>query len=758
MKKYTIIPITLFFICFMIQALPLEKVMASKPSNNIILLIDNSGSMRKTDPNKLSVVAASILIDTMAEDTNLSIIAFGDKAEAIHKLSEKPSKDILKKELEGLKFDNNSTNLKEGIEEALNQLEGTEGDKTIIVLSDGKEDPVGGITDQHMKELYSLSDKAHDKKVKIHSIGLSQYADEETLSRISFKTGGEYFPCENPSELFNVFSKILGSLNDFYTIEQFTTDIKKEREVKLSSYIDEVIIKVASYDNKYPMVNVTLDSQELSSNSSDDRYKIYRFNNDKNSTIKITSIDEGKNSIIVQIKSKGQININASNDNFSLPYKIPMNIEASFNIDKTIMGLHMDKLEEGKREVINKIGDAFRFTFKKDKAGQYPIVITAYDGEGNIIAVKAININVKSEVPFYYTSELPSIIVAERSFKVELKQQDDSKLDTVYGELYIDYGDSYEKIPLRFENGALYSDVMIKKIGEVKITTQINGVKDNEAFSYYLPYLRASVIEKPYVELESEAYKNPVKEGDEVKLNLNIKKNLTYENENILIYDNADNEIGKFELTPGTLGHISVPLKPQGKGENLSFKLKPESDIKVTDILNTNLRIVSGVYYYIYKVRVILISAGILLLLAVLLIAYGEITYRSHIKNYIINKTMYYKIGIGYTEKSLNLSLKAAKKANIRYLTLSNTSLGLEEENSDEAIGYFVLRYPMGTTFMEGWKYKLNKGKSFSVEYVTLEDQEITFNNEPVAGKIIYKNGVEIKFKKGKNNISISFS
>jgi hypothetical protein len=754
MRKYSKTLVILFFICLMMQAFTKNNIKAVELNKNAILLIDNSGSMKKTDPNKLSIVAASMLIDTLDENTNLNIIAFGDKALAPYK----PSREVLKEQLESLRFDSNNTNLKEGIKEALNQLQGAAGESTIIVLSDGKEDPIGGLTDSHMKELSSLSEKAHDMKIKISCIGLSKYADEAALSSIAFKTGGDYFSSDNPSELFNIFSKIFGNLNNFYTIEQFTTDMKKEKEIKLSSYIEEVIINVASSDNKSPIVDVSLDGKEISADKTEDKYKIYKFNNNKNSTIKIISRDEGKNSVIVQIKSRGQISINSSNDNFSIPFKIPMYIEASLKMDKEIMGLHMDKLEGEKREGISKTDQVFKFTFKKDEAGQYPLLITAYDGEGNIIAVKDININVKSQTPFYYTLELPSTIVAEESFRAELKQMDDSKLESLFGELYVDYGNNYEKFPLKFEDGVLHSDIVLKNSGEVRITTQISGVKDNEAFSYYLPYLMAKVLEKPYVDIESEEYKRYVKEGTEVKLNLNVKKNLTYENENILIYDKNSNQVGMLQLTPSAIGHISVPINIKEKGENLSFILNPERDVKVTKQINTNLTVLSKYYYPIYNIRVILIVLGVLILVTALFIAYGEFIYRRCIKNYSISKTLYYKIGTGCSEKSLGLNLRAAKKDNTRYLNLSNNSVTIDEESSDNTIGYFILKCPLGVSFFEGWKFKLNKGKSFSIEYITMEAQEVSLNNEVIEGKILYKSGVEIQLKKGRNNIIISFS
>lgn len=759
MRKSNRVLIALFLMCFIIQiCVAVSPLKALELKSNIILLIDNSGSMKNTDPNKLSIVAASMLIDTVEGNTNLNVIAFGDKALSLNEISDKPSKEQLKEELKNLKFDNNNTNLKEGINEAINELKDVEGEKTIIVLSDGKEDPAGGLTDSHMKELYSLSEEAHKMKIKIHCIGLSEYADEEALSRLTFKTGGEYLPCGNASELFNAFSKILGNLNDFYTIEEFTTDVKKEKEIKLSSYIEEVIIKVASCDNNSPMVDVVLNEKELAADSIGDKYKLYKIsNNSENSTIKITSRDESKNSVIVQIKSKGKIAINSSNDNISLPFNIPMNIEATLQIDKTIMGLHMDKLEGGNRESINKVGEAFRFIVKKDKPGQYPMLITAYDGEGNIIAVKDININIKNYPPFYYTRELPSTIVTENSFIVELKQQDNSKVNSPSGEVYIEYSDKYESFPLKIQNGLLQAEVVLKTPGDIKITTQLNGVRDNEDFSYYLPYLKASVVEKAYVEIESESYKQPFKEGQDINLKLNIKNNHIYISEEISIYDKDNNLVGEIGLTPKTTGVISVPIKIKCKGENLSFSLKPKSDIKVNSRLNTNLRILSKYYYPVYRLRIILIIIGILILLITFFVVYGEFIYRTEIKSYKVSKTIYYKIGSNYMEKSLDLTLSSIKSERERYISVTKDLVSIDEERTDNTIGYFTLKIPRSISFVEGWKYKLSTDKNFPIDYTTLETQEVYLNDELVPGKILFRIGTKIILRKGKNIVTISF-
>lgn len=759
MGKRNKILIIIFLICFILQPFILKEVKAAELEKNIIILIDNSGSMKITDPHRLAVVAGAMLIDTVDENTNLNVIAFGDKPDFVQKLADRPSKEKLKSKLSGLMFDNSRTNLKEGLKEALGQFENVQGERTIIVLSDGKEDPVGGVTEEHMKELFSLGDKAHDMRVMVHCIGLSEYADEDTLTKLSSKTGGDYFYSENPSGIFAALNKILGSLNNFYTIEQFTTNSNTDKEIKLSSYVDEVVIKIASCDNTVPLVDVAFEEGITPDYKIGDKYKIYNFKNIKSSTIRITSKDKESNFVIVQVKSKVQLNINSSSDNLSIPFKVPMDIKVNFQAEENIKGLHMDKLEDGIRERISSTDNEFKFTFKKEVPGNYPILITAYDGNGNIVAVRDINITVKDYPPFYYTKSLPSTIITENSFKVEIKQQDDSKVNNPSGEIYIEYGDKYEKIPLKFEGGMLTADINLKNSGEIKISSRIDVIRDNKTYSYYLPYFNSKVLEKPFVELSSESYAKPFKQNEQVNLRLSINKNSIYGEEDFFILNSKNEKIGEFKLNKDSKGRIEVALKPLGKGENFEFFIRPrnEKGVKVTSKISTNIRVVSDGSYFISKNRRIITCIVIFLLLVALVIATGFAGYKIYVRSCKINKEVSFVISSNANIHTKGIYVDIDNPCT--YINLINDRI-IVDSTENNAIGSFELKAYRGFKIVQGLsfllhKYILRKDEVFKLWYKPIVRHVNSYSEE--ISDIPYLEGEKLKVKLGQKEIKINF-
>lgn len=618
MKKYYKVISLLFLLSFILQGFLVKSVKAVEIQNNIVLLIDNSGSMKETDPKRLSIVAAAMLIDSIDDNTNLNIITFGDKAEALYSLDDKPLKENLKAELLNIKFNNNYTDLKEGIKEALSQLSKMQGDKKIIVLSDGKEDPIGGLTKEHKDEFTSFIEKAHSDGVKVNCIALSDFADKDSLENIAFKTGGEFYYSNNPSELFNVFSKILGNINGYYTVKEYEMEDQVSKEVKLSSYIQDIIIKIASLDNKTPIVDVEQNDKQLTASKLGDGYKIYGFKNEGDNTINISPRDKGKYSVIVQVRSKAKLNINSQDKNFTVPKGVPMDISVSLELDKDLMGLHMDKVEGDSREPINKSNNGFSFTFNKIKNGQYPILITAYDGQGRIIAVNNLYINVTDYPPFYYRSQIPKEMIINKPYKIELKQINNQKVINPSGEIIVDYGDKYEEFPLKFVDNLLISEVTLHKLQGVKLTTCINGVYNNDNFSYYLPYSNVKAIKKPLTKLGY--YYELIKVPFFIILTLSALIYILiafgkYQYKRFCLYTITKELTYKLNST-GTNYFLSVTLSPEKNIQYLNLK---SNTVEVEDeemsgigyiILNLpkGNKLIQGLKYFVFKDKVFLVE------------------------------------------------------------------------------------------------------------------------------------------------------
>ncbi len=753
MKRYNKVLIVLFLLLFIIEPLTFRNIKAAENEKNIILLIDNSGSMQTTDSKRLSLVAAYMLIDTLDSNTNLNILSFGDKVVYTKKLQDKPSRDILKQQLSEVKFTDKNTNLKDGMAEALDQLKAVTGEKIIIVLSDGREDIKGVNMEVHKKELDSIISDAQKEKIKIHSIGLSKDSDKEVLSNISNKTDGDYFYSENASGLFDIFSKILGNINGFYTIKQYITSGKTEEKIKLSSYVDEVIVKIASCEDKFPSVDVMDSKGSEISSISENRYKIYKFKNSEDRTLTITTKEDSRDSIIVQIKSKVSIGINSSSDTFEIPYKVPVNLQAVLNTDSQISDLHMYKVDEGKKEEIEKNNNEFKFTFTKDKPGFYPVFITACDGNDNIISAKYININVTDNTPFYYSEPIPEQIFKDKAFSIDLKQLDSSSIEKASGDVHVKYEDKEETFPFKFENGVLHAEVSLKNIGDVKISSQITVMKDGENHSYYLPYFKAKVIDNPHITFCSIIYNKPFKENSPVDVRFVMPDNLIYKQEKISLYDSNNNHLKDFYVKPKDRMAV-ITLNNLKKGSNLKFLFKTESDIKINSKVETNLRIMSPGEYFWYRYKIAFISLFILMALTAAFISLCIFIYNTKVSKYEFNK----KISCRSSEGGNRfVSIKLNNTNNVCYLKFIDGNIKAFKDNNTQGnlIGHFILSQPDGNKITQGLKFLIKGQKIFKVKYVPKLKQKDLKGN-PI-GQMAYEMAKPIRFDINEETITIYF-
>ena len=75
------------------------KTYAQEKENNIIILLDNSLSMKTLGVDKLSKIAANIFLDSVNDDVNVGIITFGTETTVLNKIKEKNDIEELKNKL-----------------------------------------------------------------------------------------------------------------------------------------------------------------------------------------------------------------------------------------------------------------------------------------------------------------------------------------------------------------------------------------------------------------------------------------------------------------------------------------------------------------------------------------------------------------------------------------------------------------------------------------------------------------------------------
>ena len=178
-----------------------------KKINDVVVAIDTSGSMSKTDPNNERFSAALDLLNSMNEENRVSFYRFDDTSEQIlpmTEVTEKMKKDVAEK----LKLNENpkgNTNMGDALQKAYGEIKSTEkADRNamVILLSDGG-------------DTYDL-DKTFDETIKpfksnnipIYTVGMSNGNNFDMLKKISRESSGNYYNVKEVKDLKGVFNKI----------------------------------------------------------------------------------------------------------------------------------------------------------------------------------------------------------------------------------------------------------------------------------------------------------------------------------------------------------------------------------------------------------------------------------------------------------------------------------------------------------------------------------------------------------------------
>ena len=182
----------------------------------VVVMLDTSGSM--TGSIQLLKAAAEQFIVRLLPEDKGAVGAFNDKIELSAQFSN--DRDQLITEVRDLDF-GNGTRLFDGIAEGLNQLQGVDGRKVVLVFTDGDDTSsrVGRGT---------VMDRARAEEVMIYAIGLqSEYFDgqrtvrskpDSALRRLADETGGGYFELKQTSDLGPTFTRVAQELHSQYVL------------------------------------------------------------------------------------------------------------------------------------------------------------------------------------------------------------------------------------------------------------------------------------------------------------------------------------------------------------------------------------------------------------------------------------------------------------------------------------------------------------------------------------------------------------
>jgi Mg-chelatase subunit ChlD len=183
---------------------------------DIVFVLDNSGSMKKNDPNFITRQVVTNFVSDLGETARLGMVIFDETAELVEPLSLLDNSKIratFLKSLDLIDFKGKFTNSPAAVERAVYELK-THGrrdaEKTIIFLTDGIVD-TGNKNQDLEKEKWLKEDLTQDSKnagIRIFGIAFTDNADFRLIQTLAVRTEGEYFRVFEVGDLQPVFTKI----------------------------------------------------------------------------------------------------------------------------------------------------------------------------------------------------------------------------------------------------------------------------------------------------------------------------------------------------------------------------------------------------------------------------------------------------------------------------------------------------------------------------------------------------------------------
>lgn len=192
---------------------------AKQEKMDIILVLDNSGSMKQNDPRFLTREAYKAFFKTLTPEVRVALIFFDQNVNVAMTFTEvsQQTRNRFFSHLKQLTFKGQRTNTPAAMERAihLHKLYGRDDAiKSIILMSDGVVD-TGDSTKNQTKGRWLRQELANDAvhaNIHIYGIAFSERADYQLMQTLAYKTGGNYHRVFEPRDIQSAFHHVLASL------------------------------------------------------------------------------------------------------------------------------------------------------------------------------------------------------------------------------------------------------------------------------------------------------------------------------------------------------------------------------------------------------------------------------------------------------------------------------------------------------------------------------------------------------------------
>ncbi len=200
-----------------LQALCLN---AQGAARDLVLMLDNSGSMVQNDPEFLINDAVRAFVRDISGDIHVAIIIFDERVTVAVPLTalNDDSREQLLRSLDQINYKGQLTNSPAAMERAIYELSNKgrpNAEKSIIFMTDGIVDVEGGEEVDLDKKRWmqdELAAQAAEENIRIFGIAFTDNADYQLMQSLAQKTRASYYRANTTQDVEEVFAGLADKL------------------------------------------------------------------------------------------------------------------------------------------------------------------------------------------------------------------------------------------------------------------------------------------------------------------------------------------------------------------------------------------------------------------------------------------------------------------------------------------------------------------------------------------------------------------
>jgi hypothetical protein len=211
---------------------------------DVVLVLDASGSMLKTDPKNLRYEGTKLLLSFLGDGDRISLISFAESAKVVRDLSpvSRSTSGQILSQAEHIQPLGPYSDISEGIKLAKAVLDASPrpgAQRVIILLSDGRMEPDPAVSPAFARTLELVHDvlpELKTKETKVFTLAFSDQADRAFLGEVSAATDGLTWFTATAEDIHKSFADLFLAIKRPQVVAQTNRGFKIDDDVEEATF------------------------------------------------------------------------------------------------------------------------------------------------------------------------------------------------------------------------------------------------------------------------------------------------------------------------------------------------------------------------------------------------------------------------------------------------------------------------------------------------------------------------------------------